>query len=49
MQTYAQAFAGSMPCHSHPQGGPSESQVSQPHVDPWEGDGAANAGNNFQA
>lgn len=31
------------------EGGPRELLTSQPHLDPWECDGAANPGNRFQA
>ncbi|KAK4824897.1 hypothetical protein QYF61_021137 [Mycteria americana] len=40
-------------CHSYLQekqeGGPRELEASQHHLDPWEGNGAANPGNHFQA
>jgi len=31
--------------HEGQEAGPRELQASQPHLDPWEGDGAANPGN----
>lgn len=39
-------------CHSYlkkvQERGPRELQAGQPHLDPWEGDGAPSPGNHFQ-